>query len=127
MIIFVRSTDTIIMSKRKARKWDKTYSDFGFTVTVVDGVERPQCILCSKVFSNSSLKRSKLQEHFINKHGGKESEGQDPETLKKKKGRFDNKETLLNLMKSHSTLDKQLLHAWYRVAYRIAKSKNLIP
>jgi len=102
----------------------ETYSDFGFTVTVVDGVERPQCILCSKVLSNSSLKPSKLQEHFINKHGGKESEGQDPETLTKKKARFDNKGTHLNLMKSHSTLDKQLLHASYRVAYRIAKSKK---
>ena len=75
------------------------------SVTVVDGVERPQCILCSKVFSNFSLKPSKLQEHFINKHGGKESEGQDPETLKKKKAGFDNKGALLNLMKSHSTLD----------------------
>ena len=51
------------------------------------------------------------QEHFINKHGGKEREGQDPETLKKKKARFDNKGTLLNLTKSHSALDKQLLHA----------------
>jgi len=124
VIIFVRSTDTIIMSKRKVRNWDETYSDFGFSVTVVDGVERHQCILSRKVFSNSSLKPSKLQEHFINKHGGKESEGQDPETLKKKKARFDNKGTLLNLMKSHSTLEKQLLHASYRVAYRIAKSKK---
>jgi len=124
VIIFARSTDTIIMSKRKVRKWDETDSDFGFTVTVVDGVERPQCILCSKVFSNSSLKPLKLQEHFINKHGGKESQGQDPETLKIKKARFDNKGTLLNLMKSRSTQDKQLLHASYRVAYRIAKSKK---
>jgi len=87
-------------------------------------MERPQYILCSKVISNSSLKPSKLQEHFINKHGGKESERQDPETLKKKKARFDNKGTHFNLMKSHSTLDKQLLHASYRVAYRIAKSKK---
>jgi len=112
------------MSKRKVRKWDETNLDFGFTVTVIDGVERPQCILCSKVFSNSSLKPSKLQEHFRNKHGGKESEGQDPETLKMKKARFDNKRTLLNLMKSRSTQDKQLLHASHRVAYRIAKSKK---
>ena len=76
------------------------------------------------MFSNSSLKPSKLQEHFINKHGGKESEGQDPETLKTKKARFDNKGTLLNLTKSRSTQNKQLLHASYRVAYRIAKSKK---
>ena len=93
MIIFVRSTDTIIMLKRKVRKWDETYSDFGFTFTVADEVGRPQCILCSKAFFNSSLKPLKLQEHFINKHGGKESEGQDPESLKNKKARCDNKGT----------------------------------
>jgi len=34
-----------------------------------------------------------FQEHFINKHGGKESEGQDPESLKNKKARCDNKGT----------------------------------
>jgi len=39
VIILVRSIDAIIMSKRKVRTWDETYSDFGFTVTVVDGVE----------------------------------------------------------------------------------------
>ena len=63
--IFVRSADTIIMSKLKVRKWDETYSDFGFTVTVVDGVERRQCILCSKVFSSSRLKPSKLHKNIL--------------------------------------------------------------
>ena len=35
MIIFVRSTDTIIMSKRKVGKWDETSSDFGFTLCLL--------------------------------------------------------------------------------------------
>ena len=55
------------MSKGKVRKWQE-YSQFGFTATTVDGVERLQCILYDVVFCNSSLKLSKLSEHYKNKH-----------------------------------------------------------
>ena len=56
------------MSKGKVKWWEEEYSQFGFTVTTVHGVERPQCNLCDVVFCNSNVKPSKLSEHFKNKH-----------------------------------------------------------
>ena len=44
---------------------------FGFTcLTDRDGVQKPQCIKCSKVLCNASMKPSKLKEHFEAMHGG---------------------------------------------------------
>jgi len=98
------------MSKREVRKVrDETFSNFDFTVAVLDGVEKPQCILCSKMLSTSSLKSWKLQEHFMHKPSMKGKERQHTQILKKEKAQLDNKRALLNLVKSHSTLDEQLL------------------
>ena len=71
------------MSKGKVRKWKEEYNQYGFTTTTVDGVERPQRILCDVVSCNSNLKSSKLSEHSKNKHGGVEAE-YNAETLKTK-------------------------------------------
>ena len=57
------------MSKGKVRKRKEEYSQFDFTATTIDGVERPQCIFCDVVFCNSNLQPSKLSELFKNKHG----------------------------------------------------------
>ena len=58
----------------KKRKWNEDYVKYGFTcMTEKDGTERPQCILCSKIFANANLKTSRLSEHFNNQHGGKKS------------------------------------------------------
>jgi hypothetical protein len=43
------STSGKSVKKRKNRKYDDSYLDFGFTTTKVDGEERPQCVLCMKV------------------------------------------------------------------------------
>jgi len=54
VISFLRFT--VIMSKREVREVrDEGYPGFGFTLPVLDGVERPPCIFCNKV-SNCSLK-----------------------------------------------------------------------
>ena len=81
------------MSKDKVRKWKEEYIQFGFAVTAVDGVEKPQYILCDAVFCNSKLKPSKLSEHFKNKHGGVEA-GYNAETLKTKRARYEKSRTL---------------------------------
>ena len=81
------------MSKDKVRKWKKEYSQFGFTATTVDGVERPQCILCDIVFCNFNLKPSKLSEHFKNKHE-EMGAGYNAETLKIKRALYDQNGTL---------------------------------
>ena len=69
------------MSKGKVRKCKEEYSQFGFTATTVDRVERPPSILCNVVFCNSNLKPSKLSEHFKNKHSRVEA-GYNAETSK---------------------------------------------
>ena len=46
-------------------KYSEDYVAFGFTFfTDSDGSERPQCFLCGKVLSNTSLKPAKLKEHL---------------------------------------------------------------
>ncbi|XP_076315873.1 protein FAM200C-like [Tachypleus tridentatus] len=106
----------------KKRKWNDEYVKFGFTCTTEkDGTQRPQCILCSTLFSNANLKPSKLDEHFKNKHGGRDAEN-DIVTLRVKRARFDQVGTLPTY--GFSPTEKPLLRASYEVAYQIAKSKK---
>ena len=50
----------------KKRKWSEDYVQHGFIcLTEKDGAERPQCISCSKVLSNTNLKPSTLKEHIL--------------------------------------------------------------
>ena len=106
------------MSKGKVREWKEEYSQFAFTATTVDGVERPQCILCGVVFCNFNLKPSKLSEYFKNKHKRVETK-YNAETLKTKRARDDLNETLREM--GFTSFEKSHLIASYKVGYRIAK------
>ena len=86
-----------------------------------DGFQKHQCILCN-VFSNSNLKPSKLKEHFNNKHGGSNVTGRDSKLLKIKRARFDSFGTVPRL--GMIFVDKSLLLALYKVAYKVSKSKK---
>lgn len=106
----------------KKRQWNDKYAAYGFTCTTEkDGTQRPQCILCSKIFSNCNLKPSKLLEHFNNLHGG-EGAGHSMNSLKSKKARFDTSGTILKLC--GPAIQKPLLEASYQVAYLCAKRKK---
>jgi hypothetical protein len=56
------------VKKRKNRKYDDCYLDFGFTSTEVDGEERPQCVLCMKVLASERVLPSKLKRHLEATH-----------------------------------------------------------
>jgi hypothetical protein len=56
------------VKKRKNRKYDDSYLDFGFTSTEVDGEERPQCVLCMKVLASECMLPSKLKHHLETIH-----------------------------------------------------------
>ena len=43
------------MSQKKSNYQDN-YLDFGFTYIIQDGIQIPQCVLCMKTFSNSTMK-----------------------------------------------------------------------
>jgi len=106
----------------KKRKWNDDYVRYGFTcMTEKDGTQTPQCILCSTVFTNANLKPSRLNEHFNNRHGGAKS-GNDFNTLKIKRGRFDGGGTLPK--QGFVPIEKPLLQASYQVAFLCAKKKK---
>ena len=79
-------------------------------------------MLCNIVYSNSNLKPSKLQEHFIKRHGGADVSGHDFESMKSKRIRYDSRGTLPKL--GFVSAGKPLLLASYHVAYNVAKSKK---
>ena len=84
-----------------------------------EGDERPQCILCNVVFRNANMKPSRLKEHFNHKHGGV---GQDSESLKIKRARFDSMGTLEKW--GFVSAEKPLLLACNKVGYEISKQKK---
>ncbi|XP_051784720.1 protein ZBED8-like [Erpetoichthys calabaricus] len=104
-------------SREKIRKWKEDYTEYGFTKTIIDGVDRLQCVLCNAIFSNSNLKPSKLGEH-----GGNTREVNDLNSLKAKRACYDIKGTLLKL--GFTPVDKPLLLASFKVAYEVAKMKK---
>ena len=105
------------------RKWDDDYVCYSFTCTKeADGTGRPQCILCSTVFSNANLKPSRLNEHFNNRHGGTDA-GHDLNSLNIKRERFDRSGTLPK--RGFVPVEKPLLQASYDIAFLFAKNKKL--
>lgn len=54
--------------KRKYRKYDDSYLDFGFTSIEVNNEEKPQCVLCLKILSSESMLPSKLKRHLATIH-----------------------------------------------------------
>ena len=107
------------MSKR--RYYQESYLDFGFTFMLdKDGIQQPQCLLCSKVFSNGCMKPSKLQQHLHNVHPGN---AEDSRTLfETKRARFEGSGTLG--VHGFVKEKKPLVEASYRVALCIAKEKK---
>ena len=43
------------MSQKK-QKYQDNYLDFGFTYLIEDDLQIPQCVVCLKTFSNSTMK-----------------------------------------------------------------------
>ena len=49
-------------------KWSESYVTFGFTEVTRNGRDCAQCLHCSVVMSNASLRPSKLKNHHDKKH-----------------------------------------------------------
>jgi hypothetical protein len=71
------------VKKRKNRKYDICL-DFGFTSTEVDGEEKPQCVLCMKVFASGCMLPSKLKSHLESTHPSVGSKSRDYFSMKLK-------------------------------------------
>lgn len=72
------------MPPAKKRTYKEIFLQWGFTNIVDKAVEKPQCVLCSKVLTAESMKPSKLKEHFERSHAG--FIGKDIEFFKRKAG-----------------------------------------
>ncbi|GFW72853.1 protein FAM200B [Trichonephila clavipes] len=62
------SAQTSIVPKIKSRKYSQEYLNFGFTITKVNGEEKPLCAICSKILAADSMKPNKLKRHFETLH-----------------------------------------------------------
>ena len=108
-------------SSSKKRCYQDSYIQYGFTFIVdKDGLQKPQCFLCSKVLSNGYLKPSKLQEHLRTMHAGNVDDTRS--AFEVKRARFLSKGTIV----THGFVPhvKPALEASYRVALRISKDKK---
>ncbi|KAL4153497.1 hypothetical protein QTP88_001330 [Uroleucon formosanum] len=107
------------VKKRKCRKYDDSYLDFGFTSTEINGEERPQCVLCMKVLAPECMLPSKLKRHLEANH---------KYTIGKPRDYFIRKLKELKQEKStffkNASIPTNALIASYKVSYRIAKCKK---
>ncbi|VVC25872.1 Hypothetical protein CINCED_3A012173 [Cinara cedri] len=95
------------VKKRKWRKYDDRYLDFGFTSTEINGEERPLCVVCMKVLAPECMLPSKLKRHLEANH-------------KKLKELKQEKSTFFK----NTSIPTNALIASYKVSYRIAKCKK---
>jgi hypothetical protein len=107
------------VKKRKNRKYDDSYLDFGFTSTEVDGEERPQCVLCMKFLALECMLPSKLRHHLETTH---------PSIVSKSHDYFNRKLKELNQQNGsfykQASIPSNALLASYKVAHKIAKCKK---
>ncbi|GFX41248.1 protein FAM200B [Trichonephila clavipes] len=113
------SAQTSIVPKIKSRKYSQEYLNFGFTITEVNGEEKPLCVICSKILAADSMKPKKLKRHFETLHG--EYINKPREFFESKLKSYEKQKTFLK--KTLSVNEKALLIS-YTVSYKIARCKK---
>lgn len=103
----------------KVRKYDDNYLSLGFTSTIVNGDERPQCVICLQVLASDSMKPNKLKRHLDTKHKDVSTKPRDFFVRKLNSFRSAQK----SFTKTASLPSKALL-ASYQVSFRIAQCKK---
>ena len=102
------------------RKWSESYVLFGSTKVTPNGRDCAQCLHCSVVISNASLRPSKLKNHRDKKHSRRKDD--DIDALSAKRVQYD-----LDAMLPHlefTVEEKPTLQCSNDVAYQIAKCKK---
>ena len=104
----------------KIRKCSESYVSFGFTKVTRNHRDCAQCLHCSVVMSNASLRPSKLKNHCDKKHPRRKDD--DIDALSAKRVRYDMEATLSHL--EFMVKEKPTLQYSYEVVYQIAKCKK---
>ena len=107
------------MSQKK-RKYQDNYLDFGLTYLIQDGLQIPQCVLCIKTFSNSTMKPASLKQHLANAH---------PSMISKNRSFFELKQSSLKRQKLDRTgmfwqTNNAAVHASFAIALVVAKAEK---
>lgn len=118
--IFNRVIVVVVFQMSKVRKWTDSYVKFGFTKVIRDGVDCAQCLHCSVVMANASLRPSKLSNHRDKVHPQRKDDNID--ALSTKRARYDREATLPKF--GFRPEEKPALQSSYEVAYRIVKCKK---
>ena len=105
--------------RKKTRKYNSDYLNFGFTVTEREGVEHPQCVICCKVLAADCMLPSKLKRHLTTVH---KKLSEKPREFFARKLKEMNKQSVVFSNFLHTPAKAQL--ASFKVAYRVAKSKK---
>lgn len=109
--------------KKKVKSWTRQYSDeflkYGFVKCEQEkGEPRPQCVICSEVLANESLKPSKLKRHLETKHPSLATKPVDYFQRRKEQMKMS-----VKVLNTATTLNDKAQLASYLVSYRIAKEK----
>ena len=93
--------------------------DFGFTYLIEDDLQIPQCVVCMKTFSNSTMKAAFLKQHLANAH---------PSMMSKNRSFFESKLSSWKRQNLDQTgmfwrTNKAAEHASYAIALHAAKTK----
>ena len=104
----------------KKQSYKEAFLNFDFTSVIENSIEKLQCVICSKVLTQESMKPSKLKQHFKSCHG---------ELAEKSVDYFRRKAEHLKNHRLDSggmwpRQNKALLEASYRIAFCISQSKK---
>ena len=106
-------------SEAKVRKYDDSYLSLGFTKTIINGQERPQCIICLAVLASDSMKPNKLKRHLDTKHGNIANK---PREFFERK--LNSVKSTKNAFSNITSVPSKALLASYQVSHRIAQKKK---
>ncbi|XP_037792066.1 protein FAM200B-like [Penaeus monodon] len=123
MVAFLNLKRETSFTQKKVSSSTRQYSDeflkYGFVKCEQEkGEPRPQCVICSEVLANESLKPSKLKRHLETKHPSLATKPVDYFQRRKEQMKMS-----VKVLNAATTLNDKAQLASYLVSYRIAKEK----
>ena len=105
--------------KRKNRKNCDEYLSCGFICRGSEDEQKPQCVFCSEILSNESMKPAKLRRHFETKH--KEHTNKSVEYFQRRRQELLSRQNVIEKIATGCD-KKNAVSASYDVSLLIAKS-----
>ena len=113
------SSNVTLGKRKKYRKYDDQYLNFGFTCITKGHVELPHCVICHKVLAAESILPNKLKRHLESTHSHLKSKPRD--FFVRKLRELKHQSTVLV---SRASVPIKALLASYMVAHRVPKCKK---